>query len=282
MVSGVEWLNTATNTRHVVRARHVVLAANAVQTAALLLRSSGPMAPKGLGNEKDCVGRRLSMKVSGYATGDVAYRPSSDVARTMHAGPHSTVAFSDFYLDDECPTGLGGVLYEARDDKRSRCPDDMRLRMHFLAADQPMQQNRVVLSNERDRYGIPRIVMDYRIHPIDSQRVKYLGERAVDILREAGARDVALESSEFYRGSRHLHGGCWAGNDESTSVVDKWGRVHSQENVHVVDGSYFPYAGGVNPTFTILANALRIARHLVSEMKSDVIDLVEQPEGSAL
>jgi paromamine 6'-oxidase/6'''-hydroxyneomycin C oxidase/2'-deamino-2'-hydroxyparomamine 6'-oxidase len=49
-------------------------------------------------------------------------------------------------------------------------------------------------------------------------------------------------------------------------VVDSWGRVHDTDNVYVVDGGFFPYAGGVNPTFTIQANALRISAEITRRL----------------
>jgi choline dehydrogenase-like flavoprotein len=54
------------------------------------------------------------------------------------------------------------------------------------------------------------------------------------------------------------------GDDPETSVVDRWGRMHELDNVHVADGSVFVSSGGFNPTLTIMALSLRMARHLAS------------------
>ncbi len=54
------------------------------------------------------------------------------------------------------------------------------------------------------------------------------------------------------------------GDDPAASVCDRHGRLHECENVHVVDGSTFPTFPGFNPTLTVLANALRIARAVAS------------------
>jgi choline dehydrogenase-like flavoprotein len=53
------------------------------------------------------------------------------------------------------------------------------------------------------------------------------------------------------------------GSDPATSVVDPWGKAHDIDNLYVVDGSVFVTAGGVNPTNTISALALRFADGLV-------------------
>lgn len=264
----VEWLDRRAGVRRTTRTRCVVLAANAVQSSALLLRSPTRWSPSGLGNRHGVVGRGLCFKVSGYAAGTV---PAP--ARTAHAlgGPFSTVAFSDHYLDDACPSGLGGVLYEASPAERGPREGTMPLRVHYLAADQPMWRNRVRLSNQRNGLGTRKILMEYETHPLDRTRLDYLAEQATELLISAGATHIRLEASGYERGSRHLHGGCRAGDDPRTSVVDAGGRIHDQENVYVVDGGFFPYPGGVNPTLTILANASRIARRIARDLATAAI-----------
>jgi choline dehydrogenase-like flavoprotein len=109
--------------------------------------------------------------------------------------------------------------------------------------------------------------LEYRTHPTDLHRLNYLRSRADLLLAAAGADDVSVEHSGYERGSSHLHGGCRAGRDPAHSVVDVHGRVHDLDNLYVFDGGYFPFAGGVNPTFTIMANALRLSRRLAQQLK---------------
>lgn len=267
-VGSVEWLDLRAGVRHTTRARCVVLAANAVQSSALLLRSPTRWSPTGLGNRHDVVGRGLCFKVSGYVTGTV---PASAQASHHSGGPFSTVAFSDHYLADACPSGLGGILYEASPAERAPRGGTMPLRVHFLAADQPMWGNRVRLSRRRNAFGTRRLLMEYETHPLDGTRLEYLAEQAGKLLTAAGATRIGREASGYERGSRHLHGGCRAGDDPRTSVVDAHGRVHDQENVYVVDGGFFPYPGGVNPALTILANASRIARRIARDLDTAAV-----------
>ncbi|MFG1791132.1 GMC oxidoreductase [Nocardia sp. NPDC049149] len=262
-VGWVEWLDLATRTRHRTRVGSVVLAANAVQSSALLLRSAQRFALTGLGNRHDMVGRGLSFKVSGSVEGRLAIPPNRVNRPT---GPHSTVAFSNYYVDPDCPTGLGGMMYEASPESRAPVDGRIAVRMHFVAGDQPMRTNRVRLDRDLDQFGVPSIAIDYTTHPVDAERLHYLEKRATEIMVAAGASDVAYLESQYHRGSRHLHGGCRAGDDPADSVVDATGRVHDLANLHVVDGGFFPFAGGVNPTLTIQANALRISRYLSTNL----------------
>jgi 6'''-hydroxyparomomycin oxidase len=255
----IEWLDLANRARHRTRVGLVVLAANAVQSSALLLRSAQRWAPAGLGNSNDMVGRGLSFKVSGSVR---TWLPLPRNRVGPVTGPHSTVSMSDFYLAEDGPSGLGGQVYENSPESRAVVAGRVPVRLHFVAGDQPVRGNRVRLVKELDEFGTPHIAIDYLTHPLDAERLRYLETRASEVLVAAGAEAISIEKTFYERGSRHLHGGARAGSDPRVSVVDRDGRVHDLENVHIVDGSYFPFAGGVNPTLTIQANALRISRAL--------------------
>jgi len=63
----------------------------------------------------------------------------------------------------------------------------------------------------------------------------------------------------------HVCGTAVFGDNPETSVLDANNRAHEVENLYVVDGSFFPTSGGVNPALTIIANALRVADHVHRE-----------------
>jgi choline dehydrogenase-like flavoprotein len=64
----------------------------------------------------------------------------------------------------------------------------------------------------------------------------------------------------------HQCGTLRMGNDPRTSVVDPFGRTHDVENLYVVDGSVFPASGAVNPSLTIMANALRVGDRILARL----------------
>ncbi|MFJ3726432.1 GMC oxidoreductase [Streptomyces sp. NPDC090045] len=267
-VTSVVCLDRLSRTAHRIRARSFVVACNAIQTSALLLRSRGGHAPEGVGNHSGLVGRGLTMKLSEYVSGVVEAPEGITLAdwRT-HGGPFSTIAFLDHYLDPDCPTGVGGMIYESKnDDPRLIRHDALELRIETILADHPSLDNRVRLSDHLDEDGVPSTVIDYTADPRDLRRLAYMTDRCEDLLRQAGARSVRHEESDFAQGSCHLHGTCRAGEDPATSVVDGWGRVHSAPNVYVVDGSFMPYPGGLNPTLTIQAHALRSSKAVLGDL----------------
>jgi choline dehydrogenase-like flavoprotein len=255
-VAGIVVMRTDDGSTHRFSAKTFLLAANAIQTAALLLRSRDAWSPAGIGNEHDLVGRGLCFKLSEYVLG---YLRGGSVLERL-GGPFSTFAITDHYLDEAAPGGMGGLVYEAAHGFRApRAEGERFLRLECLLADEPSRRNRVRLSSDTDRHGIPRLMLDYTPHPRDLFRLEHLVERASSLLREAGATHVLREPSGWAQGSCHLHGTCRANADPRHGVVDPDGRVHSVSNVYVIDGAFMPFPGGVGPTLTIQANALRIA-----------------------
>lgn len=246
-----------TNGEHVrFRARCFVLAANAIQTAALLLRSADSHEPNGMGNASGLVGRGLSFKANGHVTG---YRADAELAERSD-GPFSTVSILDRYVDPEAPGGLGGLMYESAYGFRySKASNESVVRVEVLVPDQPSSENRVLLTSRTDRFGLPRLALVYNTHPRDMARLSYMLGHAERLVRAAGCREVWREAEAFHLGSCHLHGTCRAATDPALGVVDLDGRVHSCDNVFVADGAFMPFPAGVNPTLTIQAIAHRVA-----------------------
>lgn len=240
-----------------IRARSFVLAGNAVQSAALLLRSADRYTPDGLGNSSDLVGRGLCFKVSENVEG---YLNEDDVPETSHRGPFSTVAFTDYYQASDIPSGLGGLIYENRPEVNGPMREAGRIiRVECLLADQPVRENRVRLSDQVGPIGFPYLVLDYQTHPRDGARLEFMTDVAAELVRSTGAKYVRRIPTGYEGGSCHFHGTIRGGNDPLTSVADATGRLHDIENVYVADGGFFPFPGAVNPTLTIQAHALRVA-----------------------
>ncbi len=238
----------------------VIVCASAIQSAALMLRSKSGHAPKGIGNGSDLVGRGLSFKISGYSTG---YMESDDCGSGVlvpHWGPHATVYTDEFYEHSDVPCGFGGLIYEAN--FLSPNENAGRVRLHYIAGEEPWSHNRVVLTEAVDRHGIPYIRFHYTNSDNDHARLGFLADRAEDILRRLGTSRIEREPLSHAKGSSHLHGTMPAGPDPRKSVVDNCGRIHGSANIYVMDGSVMNFPGNSNPTHTIMANARRMALSL--------------------
>ncbi|NYF89656.1 GMC family oxidoreductase [Tunturiibacter empetritectus] len=98
-----------------------------------------------------------------------------------------------------------------------------------------------------------------------------LKERWVDVLKKAGHATAQVPLHAYFKkripleGVGHQNGTCRMGEDPSTNVLDVHCKVHDLDNLYVVDASCFVSASAVNPSLTIIANAIRVSEHLLQE-----------------
>ena len=133
----------------------------------------------------------------------------------------------------------------------------------LFGEDLPDASNSVTLSAATtDSSGIPAPKLHYRVSDNSRRLLDFHIARASESLLEAGAHTVEVDRLMRYSGW-HLLGTARMGDHAATSVVDRWNQAHDVPNLYVVDGSCFVTSGGVNPTSTICALALRAADHMV-------------------
>ncbi|MBS1815400.1 MAG: GMC family oxidoreductase [Acidobacteria bacterium] len=114
-----------------------------------------------------------------------------------------------------------------------------------------------------------RIQLSYT--PNNTESFDRLKDRWVDVLKRAGHADASLPLNAYFKkripleGVGHQNGTCRMGNDPRISVLDPHCKAHDLDNLYVVDASCFVSASAVNPSLTIIANAIRVADHILAE-----------------
>jgi choline dehydrogenase-like flavoprotein len=277
-VTGVAYFDRS-GERVEVGADVVVVSGGAVETARLLLNSTSPAEPNGLGNNHDQVGRNLQGHYYPGARG-LFDDPVQD-----NVGPGATTATCEFNHDNDGIIG-GGML---ADDFtvlpivfwKRKLPPDLP---HWGAANKdfmrdnyrrvmditgpvheiPNPDSRVTLSGTvRDKFGIPVARLSGVAHAETVRTGVYMNERAKEWLRAAGAVKVWGDPpGPYLSAGQHQAGTCRMGDDPQTSVVDRWCKVHGHDNLYIADGSVHTTNGGFNPVLTIMALAFRTAAHI--------------------
>ena len=144
-----------------------------------------------------------------------------------------------------------------------------RYELEFHAEQAPNPDSRLTLSTERDAIGMPRLKIDWRITDLDVASL----QRSYDLLAAELVRSGAgrLDFDREKLGERAWKHGIVGGHhigttrmsaDPKQGVVDSNCRVHGVGNLFVASSTVFPTSGQANPTLTILALTLRLARHL--------------------
>jgi choline dehydrogenase-like flavoprotein len=237
----------------------VVVACGAVNSAALLLRSQSPNHPNGLANRSDQVGRNLT-KHNATKLFAIDHRANTTTFQ-------KTLAINDFYYgaEDE-PYPLGHAHLMGKHQEAMMRPDFPRLPRPLLrwlstfsvdwwlqSEDLPQAQNRVQVGPQG------QIRVNYKPNNLEAHR--RLRNRISAVLKQAGFR-FTLTSPVPLQVLNHQAGTCRFGPNPDDSVLDLHCRTHDVHNLYVVDSGFFPSNPAVNPTLTIVANALRVADHL--------------------
>jgi choline dehydrogenase-like flavoprotein len=79
-------------------------------------------------------------------------------------------------------------------------------------------------------------------------------------------RTMYMKNDIEIGGVAHQAGTCRFGTDPKTSVLDTTCKAHELDNLYVVDTSFFPSIGAVNPALTAMANAIRVGDHLLERL----------------
>ncbi|TPN57346.1 MULTISPECIES: GMC family oxidoreductase [unclassified Mesorhizobium] len=245
----------------------VVVACGALSTALLLLRSASDRHPNGLANGSGQVGRNY-MRHDQSVLMALTRKPNDTIFQ-------KTLALSDFYFGSDdwdyplgliqmCATSHGAQIRgEALPRWLEWLPklpfrEMARHSMDFWLSteDLPRSENRI-------RYDGRRVVLEIAVSDLEAHR--RLRKKLKQILSRADARPVLLERSLYFGldipigGTAHQAGTARFGTDPAASVLDLDCRAHEVDNLYVVDASFFPSIAAVNPTLTIIANALRVA-----------------------
>jgi choline dehydrogenase-like flavoprotein len=256
-------------------AHAVVVSAGAINSAALLLRSANDRHPHGLANGSGVVGRHYMGHVNSVLMA-VSKCPNPTIFQ-------KTLSVNDFYFGSkEWPFPMGHISFVGKLDGATLSAGapaiapgftlDLMAR-HSLdfwltSEDLPDPENRVSLDSQGS------IVLSYR--PNNEEGHRRLVAKLKALMNEQRSCPVhghdchqGLFARNLYLGERiplagvaHQNGTIRFGNDPQASALDRNCKAHELDNLYVVDASFFPSSGAVNPALTIMANALRVGDHL--------------------
>ena len=259
-INGVRVIDRESGEQDVLRAKRYVLAAGAIGSPAILMRS---------GCQHPLIGRNYMMHLSPIVVGLFLKKTGAESTFVKQVG------FADHYFGtDDFPHKLGlvqslpvpGPLMITKTAPawlpRSAI-NGLRKRMLPLAGiieDLPNPENRVTVDDRG------KIKLSHRYSDYDFERGKYLTKQMVNILKRGGAAHCLTKSFPSTEHVAHQCGTLRFGTDPEQAVADQNGRLFDHPEVFVADGSLFPTSLGVGPALTIMANALRIADTLIEEL----------------
>jgi choline dehydrogenase-like flavoprotein len=268
--------------RETYRADIVVVSCGAANSAKLLLASANDAHPKGLANGSDQVGRNYMF-----------HNSQAVLALSVEENPtvfQKTLGVNDFYLSggDDYEFPLGNLQMVGKSQApmfRGERPGETRFAPHWSleeiarhavdfwlsTEDLPRPGNRVTLARDGN------IVIDYTATNNDPKERLY--HKLKEMLGDLGMHHGHLLPHHAYlkneipvAGCAHQAGTVRFGNDPDSSVLNADCRAHELDNLYVVDTSFFPSIGAVNPALTAMANALRVGDHLLERLSVHIAE----------
>ena len=253
----------------------VALSAGASNSAKILLSSANDAHPNGLANGSDQVGRNYMFHNS-KAVVALSEEPNETVFQ-------KTLGINDFYLgakDYAFPVGQIQMVGKSNAEAmKGEEPLLTKFAPHFsltetakhvvdfwlTTEDIPSPENRVTLDGDGD------VHLAYRSN--NDEEADRLYHELKEILNHVGLADHHVLHKNFYMhmsipiaGVAHQAGTVRFGHDPATSVLDENCKAHELDNLYVVDTSFFPSIGAVNPALTAMANAIRVGEHLAERL----------------
>jgi choline dehydrogenase-like flavoprotein len=151
-----------------------------------------------------------------------------------------------------------------------------RLGIHVITEQQPDPESRLVLSEQTDPIGLPRMKAYWKISEADRRSVVRIGQLLQDELTKAGlpvpVMDDWIVHNRPFEGTlvdmSHTIGTTRMSDDPRTGVVDGECEVHGVKGLYIAGSSVFPTSGHANPTLMILALAIRVADKLKMELRT--------------
>ncbi len=280
-----------------IKAAIFVIAAQAIESSRLLLNSKNSHFPNGLANNSGQVGKNLIFSAGGVGEGRFHFESlnKKQQVELMEPGLFFNRSLQDWYeYQEDGVRRKGGTidfLFEhaniisratrqfyddngnilwgaALQDKIHKTVTTSRVLTFEVFNDWlPTDYCNVGVDDEvKDKYGIPVGVINLSAHKNDLKVGEYLAKKAVTVLENMGATDVSYSISSSPPPNL-VAGGCRFGNDVKTSVLDVNCKTHELDNLYVTDASFMPTGGSVPYTWTIYANAFRVAEVLLSRLR---------------
>jgi len=289
--TGVRYVDRVTRRTHEIRARSVILCAQALESVRILLNSKTRQQPEGLANSSGTLGRYLMdhLWVAGGARGDFPdleatprvggpRRPNGVYVirfRNTANGPKDSRFLRGFGFQGGGSTnfmagapGLGASYKQAMRDGM------VSLNLSGFGECLPQESNFIEIDPEAvDVFGIPAIRISMAWGENERAMIPDMAETAAEMLDVAGAKNIQpfMNKDRVPGYGIHEMGGARMGADRKTSVLNQFQQAHDVANLFVMDAASFPSGGCQNPTLTIMAMAVRSTDFLMNELKRGAI-----------
>jgi choline dehydrogenase-like flavoprotein len=284
--SGLLYIDRVTREAREIKGRAVVLCAQALESARILLNSRNAQNPGGLGNSSGALGHYLMdhLWVAGGAGGEfpgLEEKPSLDGPQR----PNGIYAIRFRNIKDRAKDFLRGYGFQGGQGtgfsfeapgfgeayKKAVLAPESSVRLVGFGECLPYYENFVEIdpSGQVDAFGIPILKVRMSWGENERRMIPDMAVSACEMMEAAGAKNIQpfVVQDRVPGYGIHELGVARMGKDKKTSVLNQYQQSHDVENLFVMDGAGFTSGACQNPTLTIMALAVRSTDYLLGEMK---------------
>jgi len=251
-----------------ITAKYFIIAAGGIETPRLMLASKD-RSPEGVGNAHDNVGRWF-MEHPHVSVEGIELAPNPALARWT--GVASTRDGRKFTycagLRADAQARLGVLNARAHFYRTPAMDANAAPRVGLFFEQAPNASSRLTLTSEKDGFGLSRVRLHWELSEIDRRSHRIFGDLLADCLLRNGIGMLtgSVGVSDEILHSNHQLGTTRMSKHPRDGVVDENCKVHGIDNLYIAGGSVLPTVSWANPTVTVLALTLRLARHLVDKL----------------
>jgi choline dehydrogenase-like flavoprotein len=279
--SGVRVIDAHTHAMHEFKARVIFVNASALNTNLILLNSTSPRFPHGLGNDSGLLGHYVchhnyrtgaNGKMAGFEDQYFYGRNPTEciLVNFRNLGKQDTdfvggyTTFTGAYRSQAEPTERVGAVYK---DALSK-PGPWGIYMYMQGETIPKESNHVRLhETQKDQWGIPLLVTSVKYDENDEKMIRDWRSEAKAMLEAAGCHDVETHDNHQAPGlDIHEMGGARMGKDPKRSLLNEHNQLHACKNVFVTDGACMTSTGNQSPSILYMALTARAVDHAAREL----------------
>ena len=287
--AGVTYVDGVTHQTKEVKARTVILCAQALESTRILLNSTTREGSAGLGNSSGLLGRGLmDHATGGGASGDL---PGFDEKPSAN-GPYRNngiylIRFRNILNGPQSKRFIRGYGYQGGAGpqfnfeaqgfgagyKQAVLQGTYGISLGAFGESLAYNDNFVSIDPElKDAWGIPALHVSMTHRDNEKALMEDSAVAAAEMLEACGARNIRISSSVAEPGMAiHELGLARMGHDPKTSVTDQWCQVHDVPNVFSMDGACWVSSACQNPTLTMMALTVRACDHLIDRFKRNEV-----------
>jgi len=285
--SGVKIIDSETNETFEFTAKVIFLCASAIASASILMQSKSDRFPNGMGNQSGELGHNIMDHHLGVGASGISDKHKDKYYIGGRPNGHYLPRFRNLGGKTNMKDFVRGYGYQGggsrgawkeyskeiaygADFKKSILkPGNWGISLGGFGEILPYHDNKMTLDyNKKNKWGLPTLTFDATIRENEINMRKDIRKQAVEMLENAGFKDIKSHNNEYIMGHGiHEMGTARMGRDPKTSVLNRNNQLHEVPNVYVTDGAAMTSAGCTNPSITYMALTARAANHAVEELK---------------